>query len=134
MSAAAAHVVDRLLGSDDGQVIDLCFIALHYPYFWRYTIVHALVGMSEQGLAGDPRCADALDLLESKRLPDGGFAAERKYYRVARGAVAGGTGLSAVDWGPAGQSGRRAMNELLTADALGVLRHAGREIAPSRGA
>ena len=33
------------------------------------------------GGSGTPRCADALDLLESKRLPDGGWPAEARYYK-----------------------------------------------------
>jgi hypothetical protein len=32
--------------------------------------------MAESGRLGDPRCADALALLESKRLTDGGFPLE----------------------------------------------------------
>jgi hypothetical protein len=113
----------------NGEVINPTFVALHYPYFWQYTIIHALVGMAEQGLAGDPRCSDALDLLESKRLHDGGFATERRHYRVAARPGASGTGLTTVRWGP-GRNGGRTMNELLTADALAVLRQAGRVLDP----
>jgi hypothetical protein len=64
----------------------------------------------------DPRCSEPLDLLESKRLPDGGFPAEARYYRVVEQPAAGG---SVVDWG--GVSQRRA-NAWVTADALTVLR------------
>jgi hypothetical protein len=61
-----------------------------------------------------------LDLLESKRLPDGGFPAEKTYYRVTDRRTAG---RCLVDWG--GTSQRR-MNEWVTADALSVLKAAGR--------
>ena len=127
---AAEHFLDRRLyrRRSTGKIIEPRFTALHYPYFWRYTILHALVGMAEQGLATDPRCAEALDLLESRRLPDGGFPAETRYYRVAHGSRAGGSGLTTVDWGPVSTSRRRLSNELVTAEALTVLRHAGRPV------
>jgi hypothetical protein len=132
--AAEMFLERRLYRHRSGaKIIDPRFLTLHYPYYWRYNFLHALVGMAEQGLASDPRCSDALDLLESKRLPDGGFPAEKRYYRVVRRADANGTGLSPVDWGPAGPSGRRGMNQLLTADALMVLKHAGRPVAASVG-
>ena len=38
------------------------------------------MGINEAGYLDDPRCKDALDLLESKMLPAGGFAAEVKYF------------------------------------------------------
>ena len=48
------------------------------------------------GLLDDPRCADALDLLEQKRLPDGGWPAESRYYKTsARSRL----GNDYVDWG-----------------------------------
>jgi hypothetical protein len=69
---------------------------------------------------GDPRCAAALDLMESKRLSQGGFPAEESYTRLTRPAL---SGYSLVSWG--GTSKRR-MNPFVTADALYVLRLAGR--------
>jgi hypothetical protein len=53
-------------------------------------------------------------------LADGGFPAEKKYYRVTD---KGASGRSRVDWGGAG---RTRLNEFVTADALVVLRAAGR--------
>jgi hypothetical protein len=112
-----------------GAVIEQRFTELHYPYYWQYTILHALVGMGEQALLADPRCADALELLESKRLADGSFPAERRYYRVVRDPAAPGSGVSTVDWGTASTARRRRGNDLVTADALAVLRRAGRALA-----
>jgi hypothetical protein len=76
--------------------------------------------MVEAGFIGDERCQDALDLLESKRLPDGGFPTEKKYYRVTEKRT---NGRCLIDWG--GTSQRR-MNEWVTVDALSVLKAAGR--------
>ena len=39
--------------------------------------------MTQVGRIADPRCEDALDLLEERRLPDGGWPAEKRYYTVS---------------------------------------------------
>lgn len=104
----------------DGRIMNRDFLKLHYPCYWRYDILFGLKVMAEAGFVEDERCRDALDLLESKRLPDGGFPAEGKYYRISDKAP---TGRSLVDWG--GVSKRRS-NEFVTADALFVLKRAGR--------
>lgn len=102
----------------DGSVINEDFIQLHYPCYWHYDILFALKVMAEAGFIQDERCREALVLLESKRLPDGGFPAEKAYYRVSDKAV---SGRSLVSWG--GTSKKR-MNEFVTADALHVLKAA----------
>ncbi len=104
-------------GQADGQVISEDFIRLHYPCYWRYDILFGLKVLAEAGYLGDPRCSEALDLLESKQLPDGGFPAEHKYYVVSTKPK---TARSAVDWGG---TGKKRMNEFVTVDALFVLRH-----------
>jgi hypothetical protein len=99
----------------DGTLINEDFIKLHYPCYWHYDILFALKVMAEAGWLTDERCGEALAVLESKRLPDGGFPAEGKYYRLTSKSV---TGRSLVDWG--GTSTSR-MNEFVTVDALFVL-------------
>ena len=55
--------------------------------------------MAETGHLGDPRCADALAMLDAKRLPDGGFPREdRSATRRSRVASRG----TWADWGPPG--------------------------------
>ena len=76
--------------------------------------------MAELGLLGDPRCAEALDLLESKRLPDGGWPAEAKYYATAAEVR---SGTTAVDWGG---TSRKHMNPWVTVQAMSVLMKAER--------
>ncbi len=98
------------------------FIKLHYPCYWHYDILFGLKVMAEAGFIDDERCCDALELLESKRLPDGGFPAEGKYYRSTQKGK-GASGRSLVDWG--GTSKKR-MNEFVTSDALYVLKESGR--------
>jgi hypothetical protein len=101
-------------------LMDPHFVKLHYPCYWHYDILFGLKVMAEAGLIGDPRCKPALDLLESKRLPDGGFPIEESYSRMTRPAL---SNYSLFNWG--GTSTRH-MNPFVTADALYVLRAAGR--------
>lgn len=123
---AATRAAEVFLGRrlfrqrSDGAVIDPDFVTLHYPHYWHFDILFGLTVLAEASLIGDPRCADALDVLESKRLPDGGFPAEGKYYRVTTG---DGSQVSTCDWG--GVSKQR-LNEWVTVEALAALRAAGR--------
>ena len=82
-------------------------------------VLHGLKIIAEAGFIKDARCEDALDLLETKQLKNGGFPAESKYYRVSKNRG----GRSLVDWGPVSP---KTMNEFVTIDALSVLKEAGR--------
>lgn len=104
----------------DGSVMSADFVVLHYPRYCHYDVLFGLKVMVEAGFIAERRCRDALDLPESKRLPGGGFAAEKKYYRVTPRRT---SGRSVVDWGP---TGKKRMNEFVAADALYVLKQAGR--------
>ncbi len=100
-----------------GEIIKESFVKLHYPCYWHYDILFGLKVMVEAGFIRDRHCREALALLESKRLKDGGFAAESKYYRVTKDMRAG---RSLVDWGPVSSVH---MNEFVTVDALYVLKN-----------
>ncbi len=108
-------VIERLLQSDQPCVRFKALVNVS-----GYDILFALKVMAEAGFIGDERCSDALDLLETKRLPDGGFPAEFRYYRPTDKRLSCG---SLVGWGPTGTS---KMNEFVTVDALGVLKAAAR--------
>lgn len=105
----------------DGRVIKRHYVKLHYPCYWHYDILFGLKVMAEAQLIADRRCGDALDLLESKRLPDGGFPAEERYYQASAKIIP--SRHSLVDWGG---TSRLHMNQWVTADALAVLHAAGR--------
>jgi hypothetical protein len=107
----------------DGSVIKPDFVQLHYPCYWHYDILFALTVFSETGQINDERCREALDLLESKRLPDGGFPAEHRYYRHTSATVP--SQRSLVDWG--GVSVRRS-NLWVSARAAVVLHAADRSV------
>jgi hypothetical protein len=101
----------------DGSVIKDEFIRLRYPRYYYYDILFALVVLAENDLLNDKRCGEALNLLESKRLANGGFPAElRLYGKTDMGSKSRG---SLVDWG---YTGKRKYNEWITADALYVLK------------
>jgi len=104
----------------DESVMDPHFILLGYPSYWHYNILFGLKVMAEAGFISDPRCQDALDLLESRRLPDSGFPAEETFSRPTRPQL---SGYTPVSWG--GRSTKK-LNPFVTADALYVLRMAGR--------
>ncbi len=71
---------------------------------------------------GNPPQPDSLGLLESKRLPDGGWPAEERFYAVTKDLSGRG---ETVSWGRVSAT---RMNEWVTADALYVLRAARRMI------
>ncbi len=105
-----------------GQAMDPNFLKLHYPCYWHYDLLFGLKVMAEAGLIEDPRCAEALNLLEGKQLPDGGYPAEASFYRVDDKKL---SGHSRVDWGG---TSKVHMNPFVTADALAVLIRAGRMV------
>lgn len=110
----------------DGQVMNKQFLLLHYPCYWHYDILFGLNVIAEAGLVGDTRCSEALDFLESKRLSDGGFPAEERYYHLSDKRMKSRkplSGKSFVDWGGAS---KKRVNEWVTTDALHVLNAAGR--------
>jgi len=97
------------------------FTKLHYPVYWHYDILAGLKVLAECGFTEDPRAAEALDLLESKRLPDGGFPAEGLFYKPGKPATTG--SAERVAWGIRKKD---LANEWVTCDALTVLRSFGR--------
>ncbi len=105
----------------DGRVMNRDFVALHYPLYWHYDYLGGLKAMTQVGLVRDPRCADALDLLEERQLAGGGWPAEKRYYKVSPKAMV--SNADFMDWGG---TGPKRMNEWVTVDALAVLRSAGR--------
>lgn len=103
----------------DNSLMEASFAQLHYPCYWHYDILAGLKAMAECGYITDPRCEEALDWLESRRLDKGGFPADSKYYHHNINS----SGYSPTRWGPV--SGGK-LNPFVTVDALYVLKKAGR--------
>jgi len=100
----------------DNTIISPEFTRLHYPCYWHYDILFGLKVMAEAGFIDDRRCQPALDLLTSRRMPGGGFAADAKFYHLTQRKI---SGRSLVTWG---STRKGSLNEFVTADALFVLR------------
>ncbi len=126
LKASEIFLCRRLFKSrTDGKVISPHWIRPKYPRYWHYDLLGGLVAMAEMGLIKDPRCADALDLLERKELPAGGWPAQGRFYKVSSNMDTSNRfgSTSPVDWGGLGP---RRINEWITADALYVLHASGR--------
>lgn len=108
------HRVFRRLA--DGAVIDRKWLKPKYPPYWHYDVLQALLVLSRLGLAKDARAGDALDILEEQRQEDGRWEAGPQWWRP----VGGNSSQEVVDWGRSGP------NEMVTLNALRVLRAAGR--------
>jgi hypothetical protein len=116
--AAELFLRHRLFRSEaTGEVANPRWLELRYPLYWHYDVLHGLVILDRAGKLTDPRTGDALDVIESKRRADGCWRAEGYYWRPLGSA---GSNIEVVDWGRGGP------NEMITLNALRVLRHAGR--------
>ena len=91
-------------------------VELHYPPYWHYDLLVGLRTVARAGALDDARTGDALDLLESKRLPDGTWRVEGRWWKRPGSK---GSNVEAVDWGDAA-------GELLTEHAAEVLLASGR--------
>jgi hypothetical protein len=120
--AAARIFLERGLfrRRSDGAVMHPEFLRLHFPLYWHYDVLGGLNGIAEVGRLKDPRCGEALDWLESRELPDGGWPADARYYRVSDSFQ---SSSEFVGWG---STRRDVANEWVTADALYVLHESGR--------
>jgi hypothetical protein len=98
-----------------GEVLREPWLVPHYPPYWHYDILQALLVLSRMGLATDERAGDALDVLEERRLPDGRWRPGGCWWSLNRR-----TNVEVVDWGRSGP------NQMITLNALRVLRAAGR--------
>jgi hypothetical protein len=98
-----------------GEVIRRDWLALHFPPYWHYDILQALVVLSRMRLTGDPRCRDALAVIERRRRPDGRWRPGAYWWKPP--GTPHGT-VEVVDWG------RSAPSEMITLNALRVLRAA----------
>ncbi len=62
-----------------GEVMRPEFTRLHHPARWHFDILRGLEALADSGTAYDPRMADALRVLGSRRGPDGRWAANSPY-------------------------------------------------------
>ncbi len=113
LQAAELFLEHRLFRSGGtGKPISREWLTLHYPPYWHYDILQALLVLSRIGLTGDARCSDAFEVLQGRQRADGRWQ-PGGYWWKRPGASRGGTDV--VDWGRSGP------NEMITLNALRVL-------------
>jgi hypothetical protein len=99
-----------------GEVAHPAIVKLRYPPYWHYDVLVGLVALERSVGLADPRTGDPLDLLESKRRPDGTWRTEGRWWKRPGSQ---GSNVEVVDWG-------ETADELLTERAVVVLSAAGR--------
>jgi hypothetical protein len=102
------HRLFRSLGS--GDVISREWLKPHYPPYWHYDVLQALLVLGRLGRLGDERAIDGLEVLRGLRRPDGRWEAGGLWWRPPGSKSA----PEAVDWG------RKGPNEMITLNALRV--------------
>jgi hypothetical protein len=108
---------DLFRSDNSGEVIDPEWLKLHYPLYWHYDILQALLILSRLGPLEDSRMGAALDVIEAKRLPDGRWKPEGCFwYRPGKRR----SNVEVVDWG------RKEPNLMITLNSLRVLKAGGR--------
>ena len=106
-----------------GEIIHPEMVKLHYPVYWHCDILQELVILSRAGRLGDRRTKEALDIVEKKRGSDRLWHAEDYYWNFKQRASTKVqvSNTEVVDWG------RKDPNELITLNALRVLKSSGRK-------
>jgi hypothetical protein len=70
----------RLFRSEHtGAVIRPEFVRLHHPTRWYYDLLRCLDSLADAGVPYDDRMSDAIDVLLSRRAPDGRWPVNRAY-------------------------------------------------------
>jgi hypothetical protein len=60
-----------------GEVVKETYLDLAFPYYWHYDVLRALDYFRRSGAQPDPRMAEAVELVRSKRQPDGRWVLDR---------------------------------------------------------
>ena len=76
-----AYLLERRLlrRKSTGEMIDPDYARLHFPNRWHYDLLRALDYLRDAGVEPDAWMDEALDLLVSRRLPDGRWPLEATY-------------------------------------------------------
>jgi len=67
------YLLDRSLfrRQSTGEVVDPAYLEFAFPYYWHYEVLRALDYFRAAGAEPDPRMAEAIEVVRSKRQPDG---------------------------------------------------------------
>ncbi len=95
---------------ESGEVISKAWLKPHYPPYWHYDVLQALLVLGRRGRLDDERVNDGLEVLRELRRPDGRWEAGGFWWRPPRSPRQ----PEVVDWGRGGP------NEMITLNALRV--------------
>jgi len=60
-----------------GEVVRPAYLEFAFPYYWHYDVLRALDYFRSSGANPDPRMAEAVEVVQSKRQPDGRWLLDR---------------------------------------------------------
>jgi hypothetical protein len=91
-----------------GEVVDPAYLEFAFPYYWHYDVLRALDYFRAAGAATDPRMTEAVEVVRSKRQPDGRWLLDRVHPGRVHFAIEGEVGapsrwntlraLRVLDW------------------------------------
>jgi hypothetical protein len=91
-----------------GEVADPAFLDFAFPYYWRHDVLRALDYFRHSGADPESRMAEAVDVAQSKRQPDGRWLLDRIHPGRVHFDIEGGVGtpsrwntlraLRVLDW------------------------------------
>jgi len=62
-----------------GEIVAPAYLQFAFPYYWHYDVLRALDYFRRSGTDPDPRMAQAMDIIRSRRQPDGRWPLDRTY-------------------------------------------------------
>jgi hypothetical protein len=77
--AGEAYLLERHLfrRKTTGEVVDPGYLQFAFPFYWHYDVLRALDHFRRAGAERDPRLAEAINVVRSKRQPDGRWVLDR---------------------------------------------------------
>jgi hypothetical protein len=98
-----------------GEVVDQAYLEFAFPYYWHYDVLRALDYFRRSGADPDHRMAEAVEVMQSKRQPDGRWPLDRIHPGRVHFDLEGGVGapsrwntlraLRVLDWWDRGAGG-----------------------------
>jgi hypothetical protein len=73
------YLLDRSLfrRKSTGEVVNPEYLDFAFPYYWHYDVLRALDYFRRSGAEPDSRMAEAVEIVRSKRQPDGRWLLDR---------------------------------------------------------
>jgi hypothetical protein len=84
VAAAAERLLERhvVFAAGTDRPLHPSMLDLHYPPYWHYDVLQALVVLDRAGRHHDPRTRRARQVVAGKQRPDGRWRAVRPWWRL----------------------------------------------------